>query len=148
MQMGKLAALFAIALTTAATMPSGSARAIGFFSFGIGSPGGGLSMMVPPAPPNANPAFSIRYGNAHQVFGLATPSKPKKTNSVILFMGLVPSVDSPIQQGSSLSSNAQPVANVIETSSTPLPAALPLFASALAGFGLFSWLRRRRAAGA
>jgi hypothetical protein len=37
-------------------------------------------------------------------------------------------------------------ADEVSISAVPIPAALPLFASALAGAGLFSWWRRRRAA--
>jgi hypothetical protein len=37
------------------------------------------------------------------------------------------------------------VVNTPSTSATPLPAALPLFATGLGGLGLFGWRRKRRA---
>ncbi len=39
-----------------------------------------------------------------------------------------------------------PALDNVSISATPLPAALPLFGSALGGFGLLGWLRRRRTA--
>lgn len=41
---------------------------------------------------------------------------------------------------------ADPAFLTIETSPVPLPAALPMFASALAGGGLMAWRRKRKAA--
>jgi hypothetical protein len=41
---------------------------------------------------------------------------------------------------------AQLTARVSEVSQTPLPAALPLFASGLGGLGLFAWWRKRKTA--
>ena len=54
------------------------------------------------------------------------------------------SIDGGFAGGGPLGTGIIGAGGTVTVSETPLPAALPLFASALAGAGLFGWIRRRK----